>query len=48
MGTGSNIDTSNRAAAIVLTERNLEIALPADVVTKAPILNGEAVDYYAE
>lgn len=48
VGTGSNIDTSNRAAAIVLTERNLEIALPADVVTKAPILNGEAVDYYAE
>lgn len=48
VGTGSNVDTSNRAAAIVLTERNLTIALPADVVTKAPILNEPAVDYYAQ
>ena len=26
----------------------LTVAIPADVATKAPILNGAAVDYYAE
>lgn len=48
VGAGSNVDTSNRAAAIVLSEKNLTVAIPADVATKAPILNGAAVDYYAE
>lgn len=48
VGTGDNVDTSNRAAAIVLSEKNLSVAIPADVVTKAPILNDAAQDYYAE
>ncbi len=48
VGTGDNVDTSNRAAAIVLSKKNLSVAIPADVVTKAPILNDAAQDYYAE
>ena len=48
VGAGSNVDTSNRAAAIVLSEKNLTVAIPADVAKKAPILNSAAVDYYAE
>lgn len=47
VGAGENVNTENRAAPIVVQAHNLKVALPADVVTKAPILNGEAVDYYA-
>lgn len=48
VGVGEDVDTSNRAAAIVLSEKNFTVAIPADVMTKAPILNSPAVDYYAE
>ncbi len=48
VGAGEDVDTSNRAAAIVLSEKNFTVAIPADVMTKAPILNSPAVDYYAE
>lgn len=48
VGGGEDVDTSNRAAAIVLSEKNFTVAIPADVMTKAPILNSPAVDYYAE
>ena len=48
MSVGEDVDTSNRAAAIVLSEKNFTVAIPADVMTKAPILNSPAVDYYAE
>ncbi len=47
IGTGDDIDTSNRAAAIIMNDASMYIAIPSDATTKAPILLEPAVDYYA-
>lgn len=53
LGTGSLAagdapDTSNRDAAIVMNGGNLVVAIPADALTKTPLLLEAAVDYYKE
>ncbi len=47
-GLNSDINTENRAAAIVFTPSAFHIAIPANATTNAPILLEPAVDYYQE
>lgn len=48
LAAGDTPDTSNRDAAIIMNANNLEIAVPSDALTKAPLLLEAAIDYYAE